>query len=308
MSRVADGLRKAAEAKAGAGSSVPVESKSPIEKLFPLRRESLDTPWRFEGVEPSSPAAAPEFEELEETAPPVTIEDDSPGPTVVPHAVSRVTGFAAKSVLRTFSDGMRHQIQGTVERVFLPASGTPPRCVAFAAVGADVGSAAVTAATAEMLALQTTGKVCVVDANFASPTVHDCYGMTNEAGLTDALASGCALSELVRVVHTNLYLLSAGGGRVRASIAADNARAQLAHLAKTFKYVLVHGEPIGSAGETASVAPLMDGVVLVVAAEHTRRDLGRSVAEHLRGSGVTIIGAVLVNRRFPIPNFLSRWL
>ena len=65
-----------------------------------------------------------------------------------------------------------------VERVFLPVSGEPPRAVAFVGVGAP--SHAITATTAELLATVDAVRVCIVDANFTAPSLHERFGVAND--------------------------------------------------------------------------------------------------------------------------------
>jgi Mrp family chromosome partitioning ATPase len=51
-----------------------------------------------------------------------------------------------------------------------------------------------------------------------------------------------------------------------------------------------------------------DGVVLVLEANATRRDAARRVKEILNAANVSVLGVVLNNRTFPIPDVLYRRL
>jgi Mrp family chromosome partitioning ATPase len=51
-----------------------------------------------------------------------------------------------------------------------------------------------------------------------------------------------------------------------------------------------------------------DGVVLVVEANATRRDAARRVKEILDAAGVSLLGVVLNNRTFPVPEAIYRRL
>lgn len=59
---------------------------------------------------------------------------------------------------------------------------------------------------------------------------------------------------------------------------------------------------------TASIGQICDGVVLVLTANKTRRLVAAQVKEHLNKSNVTLLGTVLVERRFPVPQGLYRSL
>jgi Mrp family chromosome partitioning ATPase len=75
-----------------------------------------------------------------------------------------------------------------------------------------------------------------------------------------------------------------------------------------FEYVLVNIEPVAPHGEGGGFAALTDAVILVIDAETTRREAGRRIAETLRSGGAAVLGAVMTNRRFPIPERLYRKL
>jgi Mrp family chromosome partitioning ATPase len=68
-----------------------------------------------------------------------------------------------------------------------------------------------------------------------------------------------------------------------------------------FECVLIDTPALAMDGQAASVARCSDGVVMVVRAESTRRDLVRSVARDLQSSNLRLLGAVLNDRSYPVP-------
>ena len=215
---------------------------------------------------------------------------------------------ATASPIAGFSAEMRQQLVGLVERVFMPLSGQPTRCVGFSAIDADGASGAITASVAELLSERTTGTVCVVDAHFASPSLHRYFGVANSAGLADALAVGAAPADSARRLRENLWIVTAGVEQPRADASADAMRLQMAKFIAEFDYVLVNIEPVAARGDAGRFAAVIDGVILVVDAESARREAGRRVVEILRAAGATVIGAVLTNMRLPIPERIYRRL
>lgn len=213
----------------------------------------------------------------------------------------------SRSALHT-SHGMRQHLAALVERIFLPVQGEPTRRVAFSAVGTGATSGAITAAAAEMLAQQTTATVCAVDANFGAPSLYEHFRVRNAPGLAEALASDGPVAESARQLQRNLWVVPAGMVNGRPSFAADDVRARMTQLIAQFDYVLVDAEPFARADDAAGLAPLVGGVILVIAAESTRRESARCAAQILHGSGAVVMGAVLTNRRFPIPDGIYRLL
>jgi Mrp family chromosome partitioning ATPase len=59
---------------------------------------------------------------------------------------------------------------------------------------------------------------------------------------------------------------------------------------------------------TLSLSQVCSGLVLVLTANHTRRIVAAHVAEQLRRAQVPLLGAVLAERRFPVPQGLYRSL
>ena len=82
----------------------------------------------------------------------------------------------------------------------------------------------------------------------------------------------------------------------------------LGELRHGFEYSIVQGLPAGESNTTTEMAQIADGVVLVVSAERTRRASARKVKEMLDAAQVRLLGAVLSDREFPIPERIYRRL
>ena len=60
--------------------------------------------------------------------------------------------------------------------------------------------------------------------------------------------------------------------------------------------------------KTARIATICDGLVLVVTANKTRRVVAAQAATQLKRAGVRLLGVVLAERKFPVPDGLYRKL
>jgi hypothetical protein len=79
-------------------------------------------------------------------------------------------------------------------------------------------------------------------------------------------------------------------------------------LGSTFRLVLLDLPSLKESAEIRTVAPIVDGVVVVVEADKTTtRDLAR-LTEAIESAGGRILGHVLNKRRYPIPGFLYKHL
>jgi Mrp family chromosome partitioning ATPase len=75
-----------------------------------------------------------------------------------------------------------------------------------------------------------------------------------------------------------------------------------------FRYVVIHSEPLRLETSSILLSRWADGVVLVLEANSTRRDTARRAKENLAAAGVSVLGVVLNNRTFPIPEAIYRRL
>jgi Mrp family chromosome partitioning ATPase len=145
------------------------------------------------------------------------------------------------------------------------------------------------------------------------PTLHSAYGLSVTRGLSDALIDpdhDADMGTLVTRIGRNLWLLPAGS-RCAAALPhflAEQLRVRLPQLLATFEYVLVDASSASTHTDVSVLGPLVDGAVLVVEANATRRDAARRVAGQLQAANVRVLGVVLTNRTFPIPEIIYRRL
>ncbi len=91
------------------------------------------------------------------------------------------------------------------------------------------------------------------------------------------------------------------GGRAPAAV-----RSFFATVSTQFDWVVVDGAPVLESPESVDLAPLVDGVVLVIRSGHTKRPVIVRAVELLRKSGARVLGTVLNRRRLEIPDFIYR--
>ena len=85
-------------------------------------------------------------------------------------------------------------------------------------------------------------------------------------------------------------------------------RERLAELRLEFDYTLIQAPPAGLYSEAALLGQLSDGMILVLQANSTRRAAAKKVKQMLLATNVALLGAVLSERTFPIPQNLYKKL
>ena len=238
---------------------------------------------------------------MREIVPPQEEEPARPGPSPVDDT------FPSASPLET-SDAIRDEIGKLVQKLFLPARG--PRRVVFAGTESSSGCSWMCARTAEALASQGRGSVCVVDCNLRSPGLHQQFGAENHHGFSDALLGSGPIRDYVHRWSKNLWFLSCGACTEAGltMLGSDRMHSRLAELRAAFDYILIDAEPLNTGNHAIVLGGLNDGVVLILKANSSRREIARKAVQDLQGANVKILGAVLNRRTFPIPEAIYKKL
>ena len=210
-----------------------------------------------------------------------------------------------------FGQFAREESLRLVQRTFLLQTQDPPRAVVFAGIDHGNGCSQLCAQTAETLASNTGGSICLVDANLRSPSLPGLFNMTNHYGLTDALRQAGPIRSFIKPLGArNISLLSCGsiGTDAPSLLTSENLKRRFAELRTEFDYVLVDAPPMSRYADAITLGQVTDGFVLVLEANATRREVALMAAENLRAAHIRILGAVLNKRTFPIPSVLYKKL
>ncbi len=251
-------------------------------------------------VEPVAPAEPEPQERIAESpASPFGIADANAQPAAqAPLAAPAPPQFAMESAQMA-------ELAKLVQRVFLLPGSEYNRSVVFTSSDSGNGCSWICARVGEILASQVTGSVCLVDANLQSPTLHEQFGVPNHHGLSDALRKGGSIRGYVsQLSRRNLALVSCGSdsGEAQSLLSSDRMRMRLSELRSEFDYVLVDCPSMSASNESLLLGGIADGVVLVLKANATRKDRARSAVRDLQTAKIKVLGAVLNQRTFPIPD------
>jgi Mrp family chromosome partitioning ATPase len=191
--------------------------------------------------------------------------------------------------------GRNDQISNLVRRVFLDSKNSRARVVMFSTVARGAGCTWTCAQTARALARSVTGNICIVDANFVSPTLHQQFAVEARAGLTDAVLESKPANEFTeRVSEGNLWLLTAGSQRKRAQLPNGAIlQSHLRELRNTFDYVLIDAPSLASGSQALSIGRTGDGAVLVLKSTGIATDLLLKAKRQLEAGRVPLFGVVL---------------
>jgi non-specific protein-tyrosine kinase len=144
----------------------------------------------------------------------------------------------------------------------------------------------------------------LVDADLRRPHLHTIIGLGNDAGLTTFIAD-MARSKPGETPHLplqdtmvdNLQVLTSGPVPPNPAemLASQRMGEIIALLRSHAEYILIDTPPIIAVTDAAVLAPRVDGVILVVNAGKTRRDLAVKARDMLNQVNAHILGVVLNN-------------
>jgi Mrp family chromosome partitioning ATPase len=205
---------------------------------------------------------------------------------------------------------IREEILRLVQRVFLTqGEAAAPRVVLFAAIDSNRGCNWLCSAAANLLARSVTGSVCLVEGDVREPAFSDVLGVECERGLADSLQQDDPIRDFAKQIGPeNFWFLSAGVA-VQDSMAllnSDRMKERLREIRNQFKYIVMNAPPLNAFADGMLLGRFVDGVVLVLEANTTRREAALRVTERLRATSIPVLGAVLNNRTFPIPAALYK--
>lgn len=197
----------------------------------------------------------------------------------------------------------REQIRGLVRTLFFSSDTRPVRQVIFSSTDSEIDVSSICKQVGVSLAFQTPASVVVI-----------CKRLPSELEGRDLAADkrpaeSPTRGPVVHQVRKNLWLVNETGPVNADEPSAGRALdSRLWELRRDFQYSIVEGPVASEFSGVAALGQAADGVVLVLAAQHTRRAMARKIKEDLEAAHARILGVVLSERTFPIPAGIYRRL
>jgi hypothetical protein len=201
------------------------------------------------------------------------------------------------------------QIRSLVRRIFLPGWPRPARQVVFSALDDTGDLSAVCARVARALSMEGAQRVCLVETDFDHRRLEQRYGRTGNDGNSKFDAAG-ALRESSRQISNGVWLAGANeflgeSGNLHNVVLV---RSRFGQLRREFDYSVIHAASLGTSGDAALLGHVADGLIVSVEANRTRRATAVRIRERLLSANVRLLGVVLQERTFPIPQVLYQRL
>lgn len=219
-----------------------------------------------------------------------------PVAAIIPRALPR----AASTPLRQLASLMPSSPEGEAYRflglhLLLSRTDNPIRVLMMGTAKPGQGATTTITNLAATLS-QGNRRVVLVDADLRRPSLHDYFQLPNEVGLTDVLKGEVPLSQaLQRTLLPNLLLL-AGGPMVDnpwALLRSPEMEALVADLREMADFVLIDTPSAAAFADAFSIAPLADGLFMVIRSRHQPTGLEIKIKRMFEEAGAKVLGAVL---------------
>ncbi len=191
------------------------------------------------------------------------------------------------------------QIRALVQQLFFRHESGPVRHVGFAPVEASTATATLCLEVAKTLAEEDRYDVGLIDAN-AHPDSVPLQGQLQIASPSRAEADW-PIAKRLWMIPRQSWLPDGCGHRI-----TDQHLSRLRELTSEFDFSILWCAPVSWL--TASIGQTCDGLVLVLTANKTRRLVAAQIKDQLSKAKVPLLGTVLAERRFPVPQGLYRSL
>lgn len=139
-------------------------------------------------------------------------------------------------------------------------------------------------------------RVLLVDADMRRPRLHEVFDVSQEPGLSNLLVGTCDQREAFRKSEVpTLTVLPSGYSPPNPVELLSSQRFSgfLANLREQFDYVIFDTPPVLAVADSSVLANLASGVVFVVGADKTPKQVARTAVEQLQTAKAHLIGAVL---------------
>lgn len=139
-------------------------------------------------------------------------------------------------------------------------------------------------------------RVLLVDINARRPVIEDSFGLEAGPGLSEVLFGECEPNDVVRATSfNNLYVIGPGfgGDALIGKLASREMVEFLEQAEQAFEHVIIDTPPALLMSDAKLLAPVVDGVVLVVGVQVSSTGMIQRCLNDMAQIGANVIGVVL---------------
>ncbi len=197
-----------------------------------------------------------------------------------------------------------------LRRSLLGASvGESVRVILIASPLHGEGTSSVACVLAKAVAESGRSRALLVDLNLRTPALWRLMNVSGQHGFINLIGENKRIDEVIQATEfEGVSVVTAGTGRLNAIDVIDSPRTMetIGELTRLADVVLIDAPPVTLYPDTRALAPLVDGVILVVEADECPVGVANRASEIVRETGANLLGVILNKTRDYIPEAVTR--
>ena len=160
-----------------------------------------------------------------------------------------------------------------------------------------------------VLAYHLQKEILLLDGDIRRPTQHTVFQVPLSPGLAEVLAGSLPVKEVLRPTRVkNLGFMPAGlgGGNPSRLFSGGRLTSIVRELHQRYDVIVFDSPPVVPVSDPLHYLEAVDGVLFLVMAGHTHRDVAQRGVEILRSAGANILGVVANNLAEVLPYYYDR--
>jgi capsular exopolysaccharide synthesis family protein len=189
--------------------------------------------------------------------------------------------------------------------VYLPDEKARPKSILITSAIPGEGKSTVSANLAIAFALSG-AKTLLVDCDLRRGGQHRAFGLNNDAGLSEVLQDRVPWTEVVKPSGwNNLSVITRGGNLQQPAehLLSPAADRFLKEAYKAYDYIIVDSAPVMVAEDTASLAPKIDAVGVVLRFSVSSARMSRRTIDRLKERRARVLGVILNEITVSMPEY-----
>jgi capsular exopolysaccharide synthesis family protein len=228
-------------------------------------------------------------------------------PPVEEHA--KIENGAFEPQVNGFPKSMLRELGILENSIDTSLKGKKKKTLIFTSANPSEGTTTISVAYARLLALKGQGRILICEMNARNPGFKELFAVSNGTGISDYFAGTKDLASIAQTTSAgNLDMIHVGE--------VDPAFIQI-HLQRVFPKlveeaasaydtVIFDAPAVASSPETAPMCSYVDGIVVVVQAGKTKREIVQRSLDSIARYDGNVLGVILNRKKYYIPGFLYK--
>ena len=154
-------------------------------------------------------------------------------------------------------------------------------------------------------------RILLIDGDMRRGRINKYLGVTSEVGLSELIAADANIDDaLLSVGIDNLTILPAGKFPHNPAELLNSSKFKnlMSFFREKYDYVIIDSPPLIPVTDAGLIGRQTDGTVMVIQASRTQKGIIKHSEDILRQVRVKLLGYILTNIQFHIPEYLYRYL